>query len=372
MNPTTALRAPSTQGIKYAGSKLRLIPQILELAEKTGAKTVFDGFSGTTRVSQAFAQAGYKVTANDSAVWSRSFAECYLLNTKDPDYFEPLIAHLNGLEGKHGWFSENYGGCGKSETSTNQDGLKKPFQIHNMRKLDAIRDEIDKLPVDSTDRSVLITSLVLALDRVDSTIGHFASYLNRWSPRSYRELMLEVPTLIPNKGEHRVLQEDAIEAAGDVDCDLAYYDPPYGSNNEKMPPSRVRYSSYYHFWSTVVMNDRPDLFGKANRRKDSSDRVAASVFEEFRKGDSGRFLAVEAIERLLQKTKCRYVILSYSSRGRATASELREVLETNGRICDFVKIDHRSNVMEQMRWTNDWARKPEGKNTEFLFLIEKS
>ena len=52
---------PSTEGIKYAGSKLKLISQILRLARKVNAKTVFDGFSGTTRVSQAFAQSGYDV-----------------------------------------------------------------------------------------------------------------------------------------------------------------------------------------------------------------------------------------------------------------------------------------------------------------------
>ncbi|HUY28512.1 MAG TPA: DNA adenine methylase, partial [Candidatus Binataceae bacterium] len=52
---------PSTEGIKYAGSKLKLIPHILQLARKVNAKTVLDGFSGTTRVSQAFAQCGYDV-----------------------------------------------------------------------------------------------------------------------------------------------------------------------------------------------------------------------------------------------------------------------------------------------------------------------
>ena len=45
--------APPTEGVKYAGSKLKLIPYILRLIKKVDAKTVLDGFSGTTRVSQA-------------------------------------------------------------------------------------------------------------------------------------------------------------------------------------------------------------------------------------------------------------------------------------------------------------------------------
>lgn len=57
--------APSTEGVKYAGSKLKLIPPILQLAKKVDAKTVLDGFAGTTRVSQAFAKTGYRVLCND-------------------------------------------------------------------------------------------------------------------------------------------------------------------------------------------------------------------------------------------------------------------------------------------------------------------
>ena len=57
----------TTEGIKYAGSKLKLLPHILRLTNTVQPQTVFDGFSGTTRVSQAFAHAGYRVIANDIA-----------------------------------------------------------------------------------------------------------------------------------------------------------------------------------------------------------------------------------------------------------------------------------------------------------------
>src|SRR5215207_9700194 len=64
------MSVPPTEGIKYAGSKLKLLPHILELAARVEPKTVFDGFAGTTRVSQALAQCGYRVIANDIAAWS--------------------------------------------------------------------------------------------------------------------------------------------------------------------------------------------------------------------------------------------------------------------------------------------------------------
>jgi len=54
-----SIDAPPTEGVKYAGSKLKLLPSILQLARRVNAKTVLDGFSGTTRVAQAFAKRGY-------------------------------------------------------------------------------------------------------------------------------------------------------------------------------------------------------------------------------------------------------------------------------------------------------------------------
>ena len=85
------LNVPSTEGIKYAGSKLKLIPQILELTKKVDSKTILDGFSGTTRVSQAFAKLGYDVICNDIAPWSKVLGTCYLLNTNRNRNINPLL-----------------------------------------------------------------------------------------------------------------------------------------------------------------------------------------------------------------------------------------------------------------------------------------
>lgn len=362
---------PLTEGIKYAGSKLKLLPKILELASRTGAKSVLDGFSGTTRVSQAFAKRGYRVICNDIAVWSEVFGKCYLLNRGERITYAELIEHLNGQKPTDGWFTEHYGATPNGKTTLDTE-LKKPWQTHNTRKLDAIREEIDNLSLSDVERAVALTSLILALDRVDSTMGHFVSYLKDWSPRSFNELRLEVPRVFVNTEHHQVTRQDILSPVAAA-VDLAYYDPPYGSNNEKMPPSRVRYASYYHVWTTIIHNDRPELFGKALRRKDTSDTVAASVFEEFRCNPvTNRFLAVEAIERLIEKTQARWIILSYSSGGRATADEVNEVLQQHGRLVEVVELDYKRNVMADMKWTNDWIRDAESPHREFLFLLEKN
>ena len=103
--------------------------------------------------------------------------------------------------------------------------------------------------------------------------------------------------------------------------------------------------------------DKPTLFGKAKRREDTSDLLAASVFEEFRRNEDGRFIAVEAIARLIQETQARWILLSYSSGGRATAEQLNEVMQNNGKLLTVLELDYKKNVMAGMKWTDEWGKR---------------
>lgn len=385
------LIVPATEGIKYAGSKLKLLPHILPLVcGVRGVDTVLDGFSGSTRVSQALYQTGrFAVVSNDVSAWSEVFARCYLQADRPVDYYAGLIARLNALPGREGWFTEHYGGDAEAADVT--DGLTKhPFQRKNTMRLDAIREEISLWrtsgEIDATTESVLLTSLILALDSVDSTLGHFSSYLKRWSKRSYHDLTLRVPRLCfsPERPAAQVTRSDIFDLLrgagvpsapapvrlGNPDRLLAYYDPPYGSNNAKMPPSRVRYASYYHLWTSVVRNDRPALFGKAARREDSRDGCAASVFEDFRALPDGRHVAMDAIDRLIDATPARYVLLSYSSSGRASRDELLDIIHSRARLRQILSLDHANHVMARMQWTRQWLN-ADAEHKEYLFLLEK-
>ncbi len=353
---------PLTQGIKYAGSKLKLLPYILDMIKPLGVSSVLDGFSGSTRVSQALAQSGYTVTANDIAPWSKVFGGCYLKSAKPDAFYQKYLDILNGLEGKAGWFSANYGGE-PGET-------KKPFQIKNMLRLDAIRPAIDGFNLAEQDKAVLLASLILALDKVDSTLGHFSSYLNKWSARSYGDLKLVLPQRFKHKGGHEVSCKDIFDVVGADSWDLAYFDPPYGSNNAKMPPSRVRYNAYYHFWTSVINNDEPKLFGRACRREDSRDNARYNPFEDY-KGDANGSFAMQAVGKLLKQTNARYILLSYSSGGRATWQELQAVISQNGRLIKTMQIDYKQNVMALMQSTGKWLQDNPAPHKEYLLLMEK-
>ena len=192
-----------TYGIKYAGSKQKLIPYILKEATKYKPTSVMDVFSGTTRVSQAFSRNGQNVISNDLAVWSSTFAKAFLYRRNDKEV-QQLIDHLNTLKPIHGWFTENYGG--------ELNDSKKVWQSKNTRKLDAIRDEIDTLNLSDVNKSIALTSLILALDKVDSSLGHFTSYLKEWSARSYNDLLIEVPEYQGNDLDHIVASLDVLSS----------------------------------------------------------------------------------------------------------------------------------------------------------------
>jgi adenine-specific DNA-methyltransferase len=362
-----------TQGIKYTGSKREILPALLELIKPLNVKTVLDGFSGTTRASQALKQSGYTVYANDIADWSKVFGECYLLNRKPASYYLPIIEHLNKLPGKYGWFSENYGGEPNGGSAMQKDGRKRIWQLHNTKKLDAIREKIDKSVKDKIEKSVLLTSLIIAMDKVDSSVGHQVSYLKKWAPRAYNTMKMEVPRLIIDDRPHEVYQKDIFDLVNDIDVDLAYYDPPYGSSNELMPPSRVRYASYYHIWKTICLNDRPKLVGVANRREDVGDTISGSVFEEFRKNNKGQYIVIEAIEKLIKNTSAKYVVLSYNNNGRAALRAIKEILKNLKKKVFIIEMDYKKNVMATItRTTNEWINGTNEINKEYLFVIHKN
>lgn len=168
----------------------------------------------------------------------------------------------------------------------------------------------------------------------------------------------------------KILPWDIFDTMPKNKFDFVYFDPPYGSNNEKMPPSRVRYASYYHIWTTIIKNDKPKIFGAANRREDSRDLISTSVFEKFRKDENGNFIAMQALKKLIQQTNSKYILLSYSSGGRATKQELSNIINESGKLLKLVEIDYRKNVMANMKWTNKWINDDE-KHCEYLFLMEK-
>lgn len=290
--------------IKYIGSKRRLVPVLTELFVRSGARTALDLFTGTTRVAQAFKSAGGLVTAVDSARYSEVFARTWIetdADTVDTTALGEAIDELSALPGDAGYVTDTF--CVQSRF----------FQPHNGERIDAIRDAIARDHAGTALEPILLTSLLLAADRVDSTTGLQMAYVKQWAPRSYKQLELRVPDLLPGAGH--AVRGDALDVATRLDhVDVAYLDPPYNQH---------RYFTNYHVWETIVAWDRPDHYGVACKRIDARDDSTKSVFNRKRE-------MPDALRRTIEAVDAESVIVSYNDESWVSLAELREMCAVHG------------------------------------------
>ena len=290
--------------IKYLGSKRALVPVLGEIAEQVGARTAVDLFTGTTRVAQEFKRRGLHVTATDVATYSAVLSDCYIATDAravDLAELDQVLERLAALPGRAGYFTETF--CVQSRF----------FHPKNGARVDAIRDVLETDYRDSPLFPVLLTSLLLAADRVDSTTGVQMAYLKAWAPRAANDLELRVPELLPGSGT--TVLGDATETVDLLEpVDLMYLDPPYNQH---------RYFTNYHIWETLVRWDEPEAYGVARKRIDARDESSKSVF------NSRRGMA-PAFADLLQRARAEVLVVSYNDESWITAEEMMLALREAG------------------------------------------
>jgi adenine-specific DNA-methyltransferase len=290
--------------IKYLGSKRLLVGLIGDIAEAVGAGTALDLFTGTTRVAQELKSRGLFVTAADVASYSGVFSDCYVATDAgavDPAEVRAALDELAALPGVHGYVTRTF--CEQSRY----------FQPHNGMRIDAIRDAIEDRYADSPLRPILLTSLLDAADRVDSTTGLQMAYLKSWAPRSYEDLSLREPVLIAGPG--RTVVGDAAETARTAPrVDLAYLDPPYNQH---------RYFTNYPVWETLVRWDAPEHYGIACKRIDARDAATKSRFNRKRE-------MPQALAELIADVDAETVVVSYNDESWVTPEQMTSWLHDAG------------------------------------------
>ncbi len=291
--------------IKYLGSKRRLVPVLGELARRARARTALDLFTGTTRVAQAFKVDGARVTAVDSTRCAAMLAGCYVAtdrDTVDLVALEKIVGELNNLPGRPGYVTDTF--CERSRF----------FQPANGARIDAVRHVIDREYSGTPLEPVLLTSLLEAADRVDSTTGVQMAYVKRWSDRSFRPLELRVPALLAGSG--RAVRGDACVVAADLgDFDLAYLDPPYNQH---------RYEANYHIWETLVAWDAPTHYGIACKRTE--------VREGERSAFNSRRTMTGALAQVVRDVRARLLVLSYNDESWMDLEQLVEMCRCRGHV----------------------------------------
>lgn len=332
--------------IKYLGSKRMLVPVLGRMAAATQPRCAVDLFTGTTRVAQEFKRRGMHVTACDIATYSEVLAACYIATDArnvDLDEVRRILRELASLPGKRGYFTRTF--CEESRF----------FQPRNGERIDAIRDAVEDYRGDPL-FPILLTSLMEAADRVDSTTGVQMAYLKKWAPRSYKDLELRVPDLIPGRGE--AMRRDAVELVDELErTDLMYLDPPYNQH---------RYFTNYHIWETLVRWDDPATYGVACKRVDCRDEGTKSVFNRKRE-------MPEAFGRVLARARADVVMVSYNDEAWISPEQMMRALRDAGHEdVRLVAFDSKRYVGAQIGIFNSRGervgRVSHLRNTEYVFV----
>ncbi|MDR1800187.1 MAG: DNA adenine methylase [Bifidobacteriaceae bacterium] len=333
--------------IKYLGSKRVLVPVLGAIAGAVEARSAIDLFTGTTRVAQAFKRRGLHVTAVDTATYSEVLAQCYIATDASAIGHQDVLAALQELQDlppQPGYFTQTF--CEDARF----------FHPKNGARVDAMRQRIEQRYRGTPLHPILLTALMEAADRVDSTTGQQMAYLKQWAPRALGDLALRPPELLPGPG--RALRGDALTVAPTLPpAGLAYLDPPYNQH---------RYFTNYHIWETLVRWDAPATYGVAHKRADARQDHTKSAF-------NSRRTMPQALRQVIAAVPAQVVVASYNDEAWVTPEQMLTWLRDAGHDdARLVAFDFKRYVGAQIGIFNPAGQKvgrvSHTRNQEYVFV----
>ncbi len=332
--------------MNYIGSKHKLSAFIKEtvisVAGSDLSGMIFcDLFAGTGIVGRVFKQEVRQVISNDFEYYSYVLIRNYIGNHNPIPGQDNLIAELNNLKPVEGFIFKNYcagGGTGRQY-----------FSDENGRKIDAIRQEIEKWKAEKViDEDVyffLLAGLLESSDKVANTASVYGAYLKHLKKSAQKTLILEPARFETNGNEHIVYQEDSNELIKIIEGDILYLDPPYNSR---------QYGANYHLLNTIAKYDNFVPKGKTGLRDyKKSAYCSKSRVKDF-------------FEELIEKARFRYIFLSYNNEGLMSADDVKTIMEKYGKY-SIQKKDYQRFKADTDNNRNHKADKTE----EYLHILEK-
>ncbi|QTN20360.1 DNA adenine methylase [Brevundimonas sp. AJA228-03] len=334
--------------IKYLGSKRALIDPITASIRGLlpDGGQVCDLFSGTARVGHALKGQGFQVWSNDHNAYAATLATAYVQADRDRwhNRAAAVLADLATTPPVPGWFTRTF--CEDARYFTPANGAR----------IDAMRDRIEAMGLEPELKAIALVSLMEAADRVDSTAGLQMAYMKSWAARALKPLELRMPALQPAvaAGPCRATQGDALDIARAFDGDLVYLDPPYNQHS---------YLGNYHVWESLVLWDRPDTYGIANKRIDVRTRKSAF---------NSRPGIGPALQAVIEAIRAPHLIVSFNDEGYLSRDQLVAMLSVRGPV-QVIEIPRPRYVGARIGIHNPRGEKVGAvgrlRNVEYLFVV---
>ena len=271
---------------RYLGNKHKLLGFIEDIIlEKCSPIGSFcDIFAGTGVVGARFNNPDIKIISNDFLSANYFCLKTFLGINKDlREDISEKINHLNNLSNdRDNYFSEHFGGT--------------YFTKENARKIGACREAIEQIADNDDEKSMLICSLIYAVDKIANTVGHYDAF------RKKLDMLQPIKLLVPDIDDshnldNEIYQEDANKLIRQISCDVLYIDPPYNSR---------QYSDAYHLLENLAEWKKPSVSGVCQKMDRSHIKSNYCVKN-----------ATSAFADLISNATCKHILLSYNNTGHS-------------------------------------------------------
>lgn len=334
--------------MRFIGNKELIVLDIKALLNDMGLTdnglTLFDAFCGTGAVSD-FLKDSFNIVSNDLLRWCVLYtrgrtcaSDCTFRNLK----FNPFDFFNTSSKTLKGFFYNNYSPGGSKRMY---------FSAKNAGRIDYFRTTIEKWKnenlITENEYAYLLASLIESVSVVSNTAGVYGAFLKHWDSRALKPIEFKRVLSNPFRpNETTFLNAKLEDVISDIECDILYLDPPYTQN---------QYGTQYHLLETLVLNDNPNI------SKVTGSRSTTPMRSDWSKDFKTHIL----FDKIISKTKSKYIVFSYSKDGFMSKSFIEACMKRYGKIETYIckKISYR-------KYTN-FKSKRKKDHFEYLFFVEK-
>ena len=361
------------QLITYLGNKrslIKFIDNVVQIIKEDLGKDkllIVDGFSGSGAVARYFKEHASLLITNDLEKYSKIINQSFLRNKSEID-FEEIERYVKLLNEKkfrtdlgEGIIEKLYA---PKETKNIQEGERCFYTNENAKIIDNIRRTID-LEVPEHLKNIFLSILLYKASVHNNTSGVFKGfYKEKKLPKIKKphlgkfggeaenalqrilgEISMEPIILSDFDCESKCFQSDTNQLMGKLkNLDLVYYDPPYNQHP---------YGSNYHMLNTILDYVEPLEISKV-----------AGIPTDWKKSLYNKQKdALKAFGNLIERTKSKYIMISYNNEGFISYEDMFNVCELKGEVRVF---DENYPAFRASRN----LKKRKINVTEYIFLIK--